>query len=66
MALHISGMAAAIVDSKKVLFAETYGNCNSIDTPFNQRVSKLFWASDCRGSRTIPMNIHGLQFRQVI
>lgn len=42
MALHISGMAAAIVDSKKVLFAETYGYCNSIDTPFNQRVSKYF------------------------
>lgn len=32
--LHIPGMAIAIVDSKEVLFAETYGNCDSIDAPF--------------------------------
>ena len=31
---HIPGMAAAIVDSEEILFAETYGNCGSIDTPF--------------------------------
>lgn len=32
--LHIPGMAIAIVDSKEVLFSETYGNCHSLDTPF--------------------------------
>lgn len=43
--LHIPGMAIAIVDSKEVLFAETYGNCNSIDTPFIiGSVSKSFTA----------------------
>lgn len=32
--LHIPGMAIAIVDSKEVLFSETYGNCGNLDTPF--------------------------------
>lgn len=32
--LHIPGMAIAIVDSKEVLFSETYGNCDNLDTPF--------------------------------
>lgn len=31
---HIPGMAVIVVDKDVVLFAETYGNCNSIDTPF--------------------------------
>ena len=43
--LHIPGMAVAIVDSKEVLLAETYGNCKSIDTPFIiGSVSKSFTA----------------------
>lgn len=38
-------MAVAIVDSKEVLLAETYGNCKSIDTPFIiGSVSKSFTA----------------------
>lgn len=32
--LHIPGMAIAIVDAKEVLFSETYGNCDYLDTPF--------------------------------
>lgn len=32
--LHIPGMAVLMVDRDKVLFANTYGNCNSVDTPF--------------------------------
>lgn len=32
--LHIPGMAIAIVDSEEILFSETYGNCDSINTPF--------------------------------
>lgn len=32
--LHIPGMAIAIVDYKEVLFSETYGNCDNLDTPF--------------------------------
>lgn len=31
---HISGMAIMVVDSDEVVFSETYGNCESIDTPF--------------------------------
>ena len=31
---HIPGMAVMVVDKDSVLFQETYGNCNSIDTPF--------------------------------
>ena len=43
--LHIPGMAVAIVDSKEVLLAETYGNCKSINTPFIiKSVSKSFTA----------------------
>ena len=33
-AYHIPGMAVIVVDADEVLFSETYGNCNSIDTPF--------------------------------
>ena len=32
--LHIPGMAIAIVNYKEVLFSETYGNCDNLDTPF--------------------------------
>lgn len=43
--LHIPGMAVAIVDSEEVLFAQAYGNCKSIDTPFIiGSVSKSFTA----------------------
>lgn len=43
--LHIPGMAVMIVDSKEVLFAETYGNCSDLDTPFIiGSVSKSFTA----------------------
>lgn len=31
---HIPGMAVIVVDKSEVLFCETYGNCNSMDTPF--------------------------------
>ena len=31
---HIPGMAVIVVDKDNVLFGETYGNCDSIDTPF--------------------------------
>lgn len=31
---HVPGMAVIVVDKDEVLFAETYGNCESIDTPF--------------------------------
>lgn len=31
---HIPGMSVVIVDKDKVLFSNTYGNCNSIDAPF--------------------------------
>ena len=31
---HIPGMSIIVVDSNEVLFSETYGNCNNIDTPF--------------------------------
>lgn len=31
---HIPGMAVIVVDADKVLFSETYGNCESTDTPF--------------------------------
>lgn len=31
---HIPGMSIIIVDADDVLFSETYGNCDSIDTPF--------------------------------
>ena len=31
---HIPGMSIVIVDADKVLFSETYGNCDNIDTPF--------------------------------
>lgn len=31
---HIPEMAVIVVDQDEVLFAETYGNCASIDTPF--------------------------------
>lgn len=31
---HIPGMAVIVVDKDNVLFQETYGNCDSIDTPF--------------------------------
>lgn len=33
-AAHIPGMSVLIVDKEKVLFSNTYGNCNSIDAPF--------------------------------
>lgn len=43
--LHIPGMAVIIVDADEVLFSETYGNCDSIDTPFIiGSVSKSFTA----------------------
>ena len=43
--LHIPGMAVVIVDAKEVLFAGTYGDCSSIDTPFLiGSVSKSFTA----------------------
>lgn len=31
---HIPGMAVIVVDKENVLFSGTYGNCDSIDTPF--------------------------------
>ena len=31
---HIPGMAVMVVDKDGILFQETYGNCNSIDTPY--------------------------------
>lgn len=31
---HIPGMSIVVVNSNKVLFSETYGNCSNIDTPF--------------------------------
>ena len=31
---HIPGMAVIVVNKDEVLFAEAYGNCESIDTPF--------------------------------
>ncbi len=31
---HISGMSVIVVNPKEVLFSKTYGNCESIDTPF--------------------------------
>jgi len=31
---HIPGMSVVIVDKDKVLFSNTYGDCNSIDAPF--------------------------------
>lgn len=31
---HIPGMAVMVVDKDNVLFQETYGNCDSVDTPF--------------------------------
>lgn len=31
---HVPGMAVIVVGKDAVLFAETYGNCESIDTPF--------------------------------
>ncbi len=31
---HIPGMAILVVDSDEVVFSKTYGNCESIDTPF--------------------------------
>ena len=33
-AYHIPGMAVIVVNKDDVLFAEAYGNCESIDTPF--------------------------------
>lgn len=33
-AFHIPGMAVIVVNKDEVLFAEAYGNCESIDTPF--------------------------------
>lgn len=31
---HVPGMSVIVVDKNEVLFAETYGNCESINTPF--------------------------------
>lgn len=31
---HIPGMAVIVVSPHKILFAETYGDCDSLDTPF--------------------------------
>ncbi|MCM1254368.1 MAG: beta-lactamase family protein [Clostridium sp.] len=31
---HIPGMAVIVVNADNILFQETYGNCDSIDTPF--------------------------------
>ena len=31
---HIPGMAITVVNNEEVLFSNTYGNCNSLDTPF--------------------------------
>lgn len=31
---HIPGMSVLIVDKDKVLFSNTYGNCNSVNAPF--------------------------------
>ena len=31
---HIPGMAVIVVDKDEILFSETYGNCESTDTPF--------------------------------
>lgn len=43
--LRIPGMAVVVVDSEKVLFAETFGDCESIDTPFIiGSISKSFTA----------------------
>ena len=42
--LHIPGMAIAIVDYKEVLFSETYGNCDNLDTPFfNRFIEQIMW-----------------------
>ncbi len=43
--LHIPGMAVTIVDPEEILFAETYGECGDLDTPFIiGSVSKSFTA----------------------
>lgn len=31
---HIPGMAVIVVNKDEVLFSETYGDCESLDTPF--------------------------------